>query len=439
MDDMNDQSGQPTADPTDGSTRQQTGPRVSGDQMRDVDRLRRSGTDRYIAGVAGGLGRHFDIDPTVIRVVLAVLTFFGGAGLLVYVAVWLFVPEDGHDQAPIEVTTDVRRIILIVTGVVALSIVFGTPFFGHGWGYGFPVPLLIIGLVAFALFATRDRRRNSPRNQPPVPWGTPPAAAYAATQEGTTMSDTLVGPPAPGSSGYDSSAAPTYGAPGQQPPAWMPPPAPGYVPPPRPRRTGLVLFWPTLALIAIALGTLGIFDTSSSVTSSAYAALAVAITGVMLLIGAFVGRPGGLIALGLAASLGLGITSAVDAATNGDTRGENLTATPTTSDQVKSTYRVPNGSLHLDMSNVKDTAALDGRRIEVRLNAGDIDVELPPGVNAVVAADVELAGAIDIGAFHRDGFGPSLTRTVTGSTSPNAPTIALDIDARVGQITVEQN
>ena len=41
------------------------------------------------------------------------------------------------------------------------------------------------------------------------------------------------------------------------------PPAPAYVPPPRPRRTGLVLFWPTLALIAIALGTLGIFDTST--------------------------------------------------------------------------------------------------------------------------------------------------------------------------------
>ena len=49
--------------------------------MRDVNRLRRSTTDRYIAGVAGGLGRHFDIDPTVIRVLLAVLTFFGGAGV----------------------------------------------------------------------------------------------------------------------------------------------------------------------------------------------------------------------------------------------------------------------------------------------------------------------------------------------------------------------
>ena len=102
------------------------GPRVSGEQMRDVSRLRRSRTDRYIAGVAGGLGRHFDVDPTVIRVVLAVLTFFGGAGVLVYGAVWLFVPEDGKDRAPIEVGPEARRIILLVAAVITVSIVFGS-------------------------------------------------------------------------------------------------------------------------------------------------------------------------------------------------------------------------------------------------------------------------------------------------------------------------
>ena len=112
----------------------QSGPRVSGDQMRDLNRLRRSTSDRYIAGVAGGLGRHFDIDPTIVRVVLAVLTFFGGAGVLVYGAVWLFVPEDGRDRAPIELGSEVRRVILIVAAVLAMLLVFGTPFFGDGFG-----------------------------------------------------------------------------------------------------------------------------------------------------------------------------------------------------------------------------------------------------------------------------------------------------------------
>ena len=127
--------GQATGQPTD----EHSGPRVSGEQMRDLNRLRRSTTDRYFAGVAGGLGRHLDIDPTIIRVLLAVLTFFGGAGLLVYGAFWLFVPEDGRDRAPIELGSEMRRVVLIVAAVIAASLVFGTPFFGDGGGLSFPL------------------------------------------------------------------------------------------------------------------------------------------------------------------------------------------------------------------------------------------------------------------------------------------------------------
>jgi phage shock protein PspC (stress-responsive transcriptional regulator) len=393
--------------------------------MRDVSRLRRSRTDRYIAGVAGGLGRHFDVDPTVIRVVLAVLTFFGGAGVLVYGAVWLFVPEDGKDRAPIEVGSEARRIILLVAAVIAVSIVFGTPFLGNSWRWGAPFPLLLVGLVAVAIFATRDQRPD--RNQPPPPWGSSPAPtpqtpSYAP--EGTPMTSTG-----------------TYTDPGYQqpPPAWMPPPAPAYVPPPRPRRTGLVLFWPTVALIAIALGTLGIFDTSGAVPVSAYAVLAVAITAVMLLVGAFVGRPGGLIALGLVATVALGVTSAIDSATGGDTSGETVRATPTSAALVQDEYRIQNGELTLDLTGVTDLAALDGRDVDLRLYAGEIRVILPPGLNAEVDADLSLAGDISIDNEHLGGFDPSLNRTVTGSTDPGAPTVNLDIDVRIGQITVEQD
>ena len=320
---------------------QQTGPRVSGDQMRDVGRLRRSRSDRYIAGVAGGLGRHFDIDPTIIRVVLAVLTFFGGAGLLVYGAIWLFVPEDGDQRAPVEVGTEVRRILLIATGVIALFIVFGSPFFGSGWGQGFPIPLLVIGLIVVALVATRDQRRPwQERNQPPPPWGPTPGTP-PNSPEGSTMTTTTHGITPEGT---------TYTDPGQ-PPAWMPPAGPAYVPPPRPRRTGLVLFWPTVALIAIALGTLGIFDTSNAVTISAYAALAVAITGLALLVGAFVGRPGGLIALGFVTGIALLITSIVGAATGGHSvKNEDLRVVPMSAATVAPDYNVPTGTLELDLS-----------------------------------------------------------------------------------------
>lgn len=390
--------------------------------MRDVGRLRRSGTDRYIAGVAGGLGRHFDIDPTIIRVVLAVLTFFGGAGLLVYGAVWLFVPEDGQDRAPIEVNTDVRRVILIVTGVIALSVVFGTPFFGGGWDRGFPFSLLAIGLVVVAVLATRGQRSPGPdRNQPPPPWGSTPTPPYSP--EGPVMTNTTDTP-------VDA---------GEQPPAWMPPQPPPYIPPPRPRRTGLVLFWPTLALIAIALGTLGIFDTSGAVTISAYAALAVAITGLALLVGAFVGRPGGLIALGLVACIGLLVTGAVDAATEGNaTHNKELRAVPATSAELLSDYHIPQGTMELDLTRITDLDALDGRAVDLGVNAGEITVLVPAGLNVHVDAEIRYAGEINVGDEQRGGLGVGVDKTLTTSTASGTPTLDLEIDTRVGQINVEQ-
>lgn len=426
MDDMNEQSAPPTTDQTGTGTGtgtgQQTGPRVSGEQMRDVDRLRRSKSDRYIAGVAGGLGRHFDVDPTIIRVVLAVLTFFGGAGVLVYGAVWLFVPEDGEVRAPIEVGTDVRRIVLIAAGVIALSVVFGTPFFGAGWDQGFPLSILVIGIVVVALLATRGQRRpDTDRNQPPPPWGSTPTPPYSP--EGPTMSTTT-------ETRVDA---------GQLPPAWMPPQPPAYLPPPRPRRTGLVLFWPTLALIAIALGTLGIFDTSNSVTVSAYAALALAITGVALLVGAFAGRPGGLIALGLAASIALLITGAVDAATGGNaTHNKELRTVPSTSAELLSDYHIPQGTIEVDLTRISDLDALDGRTVDLGVNAGEITVLVPDGLNVHVNADIRYAGEINVGDEQRGGLGLGVDKTLTTSTAPGTPTLDLQIETRVGQINVEE-
>ena len=68
------------------------------DEIRDLGRLRRSPHDRKVAGVAGGLARHLDIDPIILRVAFVVLVFFGGAGLILYGACWLLVPEDGTDE-----------------------------------------------------------------------------------------------------------------------------------------------------------------------------------------------------------------------------------------------------------------------------------------------------------------------------------------------------
>ncbi len=56
--------------------------------------LRRSRSDRLIAGVCGGLGDYLGIDPVIIRLVWALSIFGFGTGLLLYVLAWILIPEE---------------------------------------------------------------------------------------------------------------------------------------------------------------------------------------------------------------------------------------------------------------------------------------------------------------------------------------------------------
>jgi phage shock protein PspC (stress-responsive transcriptional regulator) len=56
--------------------------------------LTRSTTDKKISGVAGGLARHLDLDPVLVRVGFAVSILFSGAGLLAYLVMMVLVPRD---------------------------------------------------------------------------------------------------------------------------------------------------------------------------------------------------------------------------------------------------------------------------------------------------------------------------------------------------------
>lgn len=68
--------------------------------MAKPKKLYRSTSDKMIAGVCGGLGEFFGIDPTIIRVVFALLVIPGGfPGLLPYVILWIIVPEKPGKKA----------------------------------------------------------------------------------------------------------------------------------------------------------------------------------------------------------------------------------------------------------------------------------------------------------------------------------------------------
>jgi phage shock protein C len=63
-------------------------------------RLYRSTTDRKIAGVCGGLAEYFEVDSTIVRLIFIVLLLVGvGSALLLYVIMWLLVPEKPANES----------------------------------------------------------------------------------------------------------------------------------------------------------------------------------------------------------------------------------------------------------------------------------------------------------------------------------------------------
>lgn len=122
-------------------------------------RLMRSRDDRVIAGVAGGLGNYFAVDPLIIRIAFAVSVLIGGLGVLAYIALALFVPTapgpDGEPGAP-PVERSRALAIGVGIGVIVIALSWGI-FDGPLWGDGFFLsPLLFIAaLVAGSIVIAR--------------------------------------------------------------------------------------------------------------------------------------------------------------------------------------------------------------------------------------------------------------------------------------------
>ena len=88
------QTDQTSASDQDTATGHESGPGYFGSRQ-----LCRPLHDRMLGGVAAGIADYLDVDVTIVRIVFAVLTFIGGAGVPVYLAGWLLIPEEGSDQS----------------------------------------------------------------------------------------------------------------------------------------------------------------------------------------------------------------------------------------------------------------------------------------------------------------------------------------------------
>jgi phage shock protein C len=67
--------------------------------MAQTRKLYRSRTNRKLAGVCAGLAQYFNADATLIRVLFVVLALLGGPGIVIYLLMWILVPEEPQGAA----------------------------------------------------------------------------------------------------------------------------------------------------------------------------------------------------------------------------------------------------------------------------------------------------------------------------------------------------
>lgn len=112
-------------------------------------RLIRSNRDRMFAGVAGGLGEYFELDPIWFRIGFVVLALGGGSGVLIYLIMWLVIPRapEGYVASGAARGTltgaAVTGVVFVIAGSVALVNTL-SPSLGQ---YVWPVVLLLGGLA----------------------------------------------------------------------------------------------------------------------------------------------------------------------------------------------------------------------------------------------------------------------------------------------------
>ncbi|WP_176884366.1 PspC domain-containing protein [Nocardioides sp. YR527] len=391
----------PTPEPPSPVSEKRTRP--SGEQLRNLSGLRRtthaSPEGRHIAGVAGGIARHFDVDPLLVRVMLVVAVFFGGAGGIVYVAAWVLVPEDGAEDGMIPVGPPARNLLLwIAGGIAAISLLgdaFGDTSIPWFW-------LAVLGVVAL-WYANRGKWGRKRGGPPP-----PPAASAATT-------------------GLDVPAAQTRVLPAPWPPGSYDPNTPlvrtG-------RRRPPLLFGRAIAVAALVVGVLGLVDVAdwAPVPTSAYPAALLAVFGGFLVLGAFWGRAGGLIFLGLMALVALPLTM-IDPS-NFET-GSSIEAHPRTVAALESSYVVDAGSIVLDMSAI-DPKTLEGRDLDITSTFGEITVIVPDDATVSVEATMGTLGEAKVFDETRSDVGGFVvTRSHVAGEEGSEPGLAEDADLRL--------
>ena len=351
------------------------GPYSARPLVRDPDQ-------RMVAGVCAAVGRYTDTDPVIWRVVTAVLTVFGGAGLVLYLLGWLLIPKTGQDaglaQRWLRRDNGISPVAVGVLAVVAVLL-----FAGLDDGDGVAA-VGVLALVGYLVHRERQGRPVAPSYVPPADagdWTAPPAE-----------------PPAP------------------RPPS----------------RLGSI----TLSVTALVTGVLILARAYGveSLTPSRIVAAALVVVGAGLVVGTWYGRARWLAFIGLLLCLALAATAAADA-TNGPLRGGigERTWTPNPSSTSQG-FRLGVGEATLDLTNLP----ADGPHvtIDAHIGAGHLIVLVDDDVPVRMHAEVQVGELREFGETLGDGA-DRIERTRSYGPSGD-PRVELDATVGAGQVEVRR-
>ncbi len=361
-------------------------------------RLTRAREGRVIAGVCQGAARYFDIDPVILRIILAVLTVFGGAGVVVYALAWLLIPEEGTPETRLERwlhrgRMDLRRLLLLAVIAICLVIFLGnTNVFAHRVG---AAAVAVVAALLVTDFVGRRRGHGlfaSHRDASPAYYG--PEVAPTAPTAATPATPALP------------------------------------VPTPLPPRERAWLGWLTFGAVLVTAGVMSLVASSGAAhpQPADVVAVCVAIAGVGLVVGGFLGRARAMIPIGLLLVLGLAVTNALPRDLTWTAGTRDWTPVATT---LAPSYVLGAGRADLDLSRLPLTTTAT---IDVRIGAGRLHVFVPEGIGVIVEAKV---GAGRLHIFGRDQDGTGVTaREVIPATRPHAGTLTLHLQGGFGDLEV---
>ncbi|MFF8374955.1 PspC domain-containing protein [Streptomyces sp. NPDC015661] len=419
--------------------------------------LRRSRGSNVVGGVCGGLGRYFDLDPVIFRVVIGVLAVTGGLGLVFYGFAWLLIPLAGEEES------EGRRLLTgrvsgaslaaLLMALIGCGIFLSTLHSGQLLGFTLTLTLAVCGAAVWS-----QRRRAGGETEggaesatvltvaeappetkaPPIyespSWWRDPIVKDGST--GKVAVGYLWGPH--GLLDEDGKVNGEVPKPGSQ---WGPDPSAAGRPTPSVRRSpfsigGLVFL---LALLAGGLGTGLTWDSHPLGTSLQIGlAAALAVFGLGLVVSSFLGRTGfGTVFLTVVTAGLLALASALPDRIA--TEWVREAWQPASVAAVQPDYGLGTGVGTLDLSRLPLPA---GTTVTTRasVGAGQLKVIVPKSAVVKLHAQVGLgdlqlpgapAGDIDI-APDRD-----VTRTLTppAGTTP-AGTLNLSLEVGLGQVEV---